>query len=166
MDTIEPTLLRSLLPIDWRNSWKLQSFEPSCVHFPLIDSIIYLEQAIDYRTIKIDEYLSHLMHPYNPTLLGVQVNGVGYVCTKMRDDIYRAYAKKLKVPENMIQSMVSEDPVPLPLEVLIMGSVGALKRDEDQINKSAYERAINFVREKVILDPYAIIRNSAKIISP
>jgi hypothetical protein len=164
--TIAPKLLRSLIPADWRNSWKIETFEPCCIHFPLIDSLIYLERAIDYRTIKIDDYLSHLMHPYNPNLVGLQVNGVGYVCTKMRDNIYRLYAKKLNLPANMIQSMVKEDPVTLPMEVLIMGSVGALKRDEDQINKSAYERAINFVREKVVLDPYEIIRNSAKIISP
>ena len=59
--------------------YEMGVFKPIAWYDPEMDQTTYLTQDVSYRSKWVNNFLSLLLHPYEDTLVGVQISGQ-YAC--------------------------------------------------------------------------------------
>lgn len=162
------TSLSDLLPDEWKGVM-LPEFEPVCSYFPLIDSIIYLEEDVSYRSKYIDGCIYHLLHPYEDRIVGVKLECASKVCEMMRDEVHAKAGNMLSkdVPDSFRKVFNEEMNKNRYIEINLSSLFHhVFLRAHRFDHHEAYSAVTAFLKDKgVRVNPYEIIDEAAKLVS-
>ncbi len=80
----------------------LPSFKTTAKYIPGMDCLIYLREDCSYRAVRLNEYTTVLLHPYEETPVGVKFKGVRHLHERAS-----AFLKSLGIKDRPINSLIA-----------------------------------------------------------
>jgi hypothetical protein len=114
-----------------------------------LDCIIVLEKNVDYECVKLDDFLTLLVH--DETVVGLKIECIGHITQTLCDAVH----------SNMDEPPPDSFSFPFPLRHAI--SFAYLLNEQrnafDVVLSTAYAKARDYV-DGIVYDPYTVVRNS------